>query len=1063
MNFVLNKCPPLKISKFAHHLPINLLLMYKLRFFLISLIALFGLTASAQQHTVTGNITDEASKVPLTGVTITVKGSKKAVTTSPEGNFSIEAPTGKTILVISSIGYEPKEVSATTSNIVITLSKSSRQLEDVVVTALGISRRSKTLVYATQTVKVSQLTEVRDPNNVLNSLQGKIANAVITQGSGGPGSGARIVLRGNRSIQQSNNALIVVDGVPISNNTNGSAGSDFGSVQGSDGASSINPDDIESVNVLRGAAAAALYGSQAGNGVVLITTKKGSKDKLSVIVNSALAFESPFALPKFQNSYGQGNGGLLDDSSGESWGAKMTGQSFTNYQGKASTYSAQPNNVKDFFRTGLSINNSIGISGGTEKAQTYLSYTNNYIQGIIPNNDLTRHTVNLRISNQISKRFSTDAKVTYLNQMIKNRPRTGEENAPVIDAYQMPRNARISDVKEYQAFDNVGVPTPTYWPSTLNSIYQNPYWILNNSSLNETRDRITGFLSAKYQITDWLNITGRANVDKIMDRQQETYYQGTILWATQKGGYFAKNNINTTQKWFDLIVEGTNTLTKDIKVNYHVGTIYQDSRYDQNQAKANGLNVTNKFSLNFATNPALSSDANQIQTQSVFGQANFSYKDAIFIDASYRNDWDSRLPSPHTFPYYSLGGSVILSDLMQLPSSISFLKASVSYAQVGNGGQFGLLSSTYGYGQGAGNGFLSRSTTLPFPTLKPEIVKSFEAGIEAKFMGNRLGFSLNYYKSNSFNQLLRLNLPVASGYANQYINAGNIQNQGVELVLNATPIKTANFSWDVALNMALNRNKIVKLSDDIKTIYLSGGFGRSGTPVVKEGGSYGDLLAYKWATDAQGRYQVTAAGKPLTTDISGGEQGLIGNFNPKENLGLTNTINYKAFSLRVLIDGRFGGVMVSGTEMNLAFSGITEGTEKFREGGWNLGGVDVDGHPVTKTITAQDFWQTASGKRYGVGEFFAYDVTNFRVREISFGYEIPVGKNPLIKSARFSVVARNVFWIYRGSSILSLPGEGKRKMWFDPDMSLGNSNYQGVEYGALPSTRSMGFNLKLTF
>ena len=281
---------------------------------------------------------------------------------------------------------------------------------------LGISRQAKTLVYATQTVKAAELTEARDANNVINSLSGKVANALITQGSGGPGSGARIVLRGNRSIQGSNNALIVVDGVPISNGTNGTASSDFGSVQGSDGASSINPDDIESVTVLRGASAAALYGSQAGNGVIVITTKKGKKDQVTVNVNSGVQVETAFALPDFQNSYGQGNGGVLVESSGESWGAKMSGQGFTNYLGKSSTYSAQPNNVKDFFRSGISLNNSVSVSGGSEKTQTYLSYTNNQIQGIIPTNDMQRHTVNLRITNQVGTRLSTDAKVTYIAQ-----------------------------------------------------------------------------------------------------------------------------------------------------------------------------------------------------------------------------------------------------------------------------------------------------------------------------------------------------------------------------------------------------------------------------------------------------------------------------------------------------------------------------------------------------------------------------------------------------------------------------------------------------------------------
>lgn len=1034
--------------------------MLKFRKLLVIPLLLLGITLFAQTRTLKGKVT-AANGQPLAGASVLVKGTTKGVATEADGSFSISV-SGKAILVISSIGYSNTEISVDASQTevpAVSLIEASSITNEVVVTALGITRQAKTLVYATQTVKTSELTGVRDANNVLNSLQGKVANAIVTQGSGGPGSGAKIVLRGNRSLQGSNNALIVVDGVPINNDTYSTAGSDFGSVQGSDGASNINPDDIESLTVLRGASAAALYGSQAGNGVLVITTKKGRKDRTNVDVNSGLVFEKPFALPKVQDSYGQGNGGVLDPSSGESWGAKMTGQSFTNYLGNSASYSAQPNNIKDFFRTGLSLNNSVGVSGGSDRMQTYLSYTNNKIQGIVPENDLMRHTVNLRLSNQISKKFSTDAKITYINQRILNRPRTGEENAPVIDVYQIPRNISISDAKKSETINSLGVPEPTAWPSTLSSIYQNPYWMINRTALNETRDRIMGFISLKYQITDWLSLTGRANLDRTTDQLEEKYSQGTILWATQSGGYYAKTNIITTQQWYDVILSGHNKLSNDFAVSYNVGGIFQDVSYDQNQSVANGLNVTNKFSLNFATTPATSSSSTETQTQSAFGQATFSYKDAVYLDASLRNDWDSRLPAPHTYQYYSVGLSAVISDMVKLPTGISYLKASANYAEVGNGGQFGLLKTTYGYSQGAGNGFLSRSPVLPIPGLKPEIVKNIEASLETRFINNRLGLTLTYYKSNSFNQLLTINLPTATGYSSKYINAGNIQNQGFELVLNGTPIKNKDFSWDVTLNMALNRSKVKRISDDLKIVYLGGGYGRSATPIVEEGGAYGDLLSYRWKRDAKGSLMVTAKGLPVISSA----QESIGNFNPKETIGFTNTFEYKRFSLRVLVDGRIGGTMVSGTEMNLAFSGITEGTEKYREGGWNLGGVKADGSSNSTQIKAQDFWQIASGKRYGNGEFFAYNVSNFRIREFSLGYDIPVPSNGFVKTIRFSAVARNLLWIYRGSSTLDIPGLSKRKMWFDPDMSLGNGNFQGVEYGTLPATRSYGFNLKLTF
>ena len=397
-------------------------------FKVLSLLIIFlgvSFLAVAQNAAIKGKVTNQSGK-GIEGITILVKGTSKGTATNADGSFSIEAPAGAT-LIFSGAEYVTQEIALKgRTSLDISLTSTESELSTVTVTALGISRQSKTLVYATQNVKTSELTGVRDPNNMLNSLTGKVANAVVTQGSGGPGSGARIVLRGNRSIQGSNNALIVVDGVPIDNSTYSAAGSDFGSIQGTDGASNINPDDIASVTVLRGASAAALYGSQAGNGVIVITTKKGSKDRMSVSINSGAVFESPFALPKVQNAYGQGNSGSFDSSAGASWGPKMAGQSIVNFLGNSTTLSAQPDNIKDFFRTGASFNNSISVSGGTEKAQTYLSYTNKSIQGIIPRNNLGSNTIDLRLTNQVSKKFSTDAKITYINENIKNRPRTGE-------------------------------------------------------------------------------------------------------------------------------------------------------------------------------------------------------------------------------------------------------------------------------------------------------------------------------------------------------------------------------------------------------------------------------------------------------------------------------------------------------------------------------------------------------------------------------------------------------------------------------------------------------------
>lgn len=1040
----------------------------------------------AQDRPITGTLRDEQNQA-ISGANVVIKGTARGTTTDAAGEFRLSVPGGNTVLTISSVGYVSKEVTVGPglSQLTVALTTDDRVLGEVVVTALGIRREAKALSYATQTIRPAQINEVRD-GNVLNTLQGKIAGAYITQGSGGPGTGSRIVLRGNRSIQGTNNALMVVDGVPINNSTFGQATSDFGSVANSDGASNINPDDIENVTVLRGASAAALYGSQAANGVILITTKRGKSGRVAVDVNAGVSVDKPFALPVVQNGYGQGVGGKQDPAVGASWGAAMTGQPYTNYLGNPATYSAQPNNIRDFFRTAVSFNNSIGITGGSERSQTYLSYTNNALQGTVPGNNLTRHTLNLRLSNQISSKLSTDAKVTYINQSVVNKPRTGEENAPVIDLYQIPRNVSLTEAKNYAAPNSFDQPTPTAWPSTLSSIYQNPYWMVNQTAINQNRDRVIGFVLAKYQLTNFLSIQGRANLDKYFDKNEESYGQGTILWANQAGGKFARNNIVNTQSWYDLLIEGKNKLGADFTLDYQAGAILQDTRYQSTNALADGLNVPNRYNLNFGTNLSLGDDFSRIQTQSLFGQASLAWRDAIFVNASLRNDWSSTLPKPYSFQYPSIGASVVLSDLLKLSGPLSFLKLNGSYAQVGNSADAYLLQTNYSYSQGAGSGFISRDGTQAIGNLKPEITKSLEIGLDARFLGNRIGATLTAYKTNSINQLLKLGLAPASGFRDQYINAGDIRNMGLELVVNGTAIKTERFSWDLTLNMGLNRNKIISLSPDIKTAFLSGGYGRSASPIVKEGGSYGDIVSYRWQRDAAtGQYlvgsqssstsvseaSVASTGRPVATK----EQEYIGNFNPKMLLGLTNTFTFKGFSLRVLVDGRLGGIAVSGTEMNLAFSGIPEVTAQNRAGGWVLpaltaGVAGADGSTLvgagkanSQAITAEQFWQTVSGKRYGWGEFFAYDATNIRLRELSIGYGIPVPANFFIKSARLSFVARNLFWIYRGSSILDIPGVGKRKMWFDPDVNISNGNFQGVEYGTLPSNRSLGLNLKLSF
>ncbi|MCW3117624.1 MAG: SusC/RagA family TonB-linked outer membrane protein [Chitinophagaceae bacterium] len=1022
--------------------------MFNLRKVLLGIFMLLSAVAFAQVRTLKGKV--ESSKGPLKGASVSIENGGGTFT-EEDGSFSIEAPAKQVVLNISYVGFTDirRVVKADESDITLLLEESSGKgnLGEVVVVAMNIKQKAKSLVYATQNVKTAELIEARDPNNILNSLQGKVANVVVTQSSAGVGGDARFILRGNRSLTGNSSALIVVDGIPLGNNV---------------GDPGIQPDNIESVTILNGASGAALYGTAAGNGVIVISTKKGKANKLTVNVNSGAVFESPFALPKMQNTYGQGSAGTLDATAGDSWGAKMDGQSYTDYLGNAASYSPQRDNVKDFFRNGLGLNNSISVSGGSEKVQTFLSYANNAVQGIVPNNNLISHIINLRLTNQITKKISTDAKVTYLRRDIKNRPRSGEGNTPVLDIYQIPRNVSTDQAKQFETLNSVGALTPTAWPSTQGGVYGNPYWANQRDLSAMGRDNIVGFLRVKYQITDWLSLTGSGNMDKATDQNDRRIYDGTWSWNNFPGGTYSDTLNTYTQKWFDVMLEGTNKIGNDFRINYNVGAIYLNNKVQSNSTTANGLSVADKFSLIYGSTLASSQLEQEVETQSVFGKLAVSYKEAIYLDASLRNDWISVLPAPHSVMYPSIGTSVIISELVKLPKSISFLKANLNYAEVGNGGQFGLLSPYYNYSPGVGAGAIYRNSTLPFYDLKPELVKSIEAGVQARFLNNKLGFTLNLYKSNSTNQLLTLTVPVGIGYSTRYINAGDIQNKGVELQVSATPVSRKNFSWNIDFNLGMNRNKVLKISNDISVVrYGHGDWG--GYPQAAVGGSFGDMTGAQWYKNDKGQFVVSAEGKPITTADMGLTPQVIGNPNPKATMGLTNSVTYKRFSARILVDGRVGGEVISGTEMNLSFSGITDATLKYREGGWNLGAVDANGQPVTNTITAQEFWQSVSSKRFGTGEFFVYDATNFRIREFSVAYDIPLNNNKYVKAVRLSAVGRNLLWLYRGSSKLNIPGLEKRKMWFDPDMTLGNGNFQGVEYGALPSTRSIGLNLQVTF
>lgn len=1001
--------------------------------------------AAAQTTTIKGKVSSTTDQTALVGATVSNLMNKLATKTDKQGNFSISANAGDK-LKISLLGFKTIEIAVpATGDLQVTLETESQQMEEVVVTALGIKRQVRGLTYATQQLDGATVNNARDNSgNVLSSLTGKVAGAVVTTAATGPGASARVVLRGNKSITGNNNALIVVDGVPYDNSSAQQASGTTYNYGTSDGAANINPDDIESINVLKGPSAAALYGSRAANGAILITTKQGRAGRYQIDYNGSASLDQVNLLSRFQNSYGRGNGGVTGTNVGESWGP----------QGR--TYK---NNVRDFFENAATFNNSVSTYGGTEKVQGYVSYTNNKIGGIIPGNDLKRNSLNLRVNTELIPKLKTDVKLNYVNQQIDNRPRLGDMGIPV-EVYVMPRDMNKAELQDYETIDPVtGEPQRKYWSGS--AVYDNPYWSTNRTSVNEVRDRITAMGSATYQLTDWLNVMGRFSYDKYIDKTDGSFYAGTVsIGDVRPGGKYFETHARYQERNFDLLFNGKNSISEAVKITYNVGASSLDRRYSSFQNMANGLSIPNEFSLKMATTPEfLLINGYQRRLNSIYGSAQLAFFDNIFLDMTARNDWTSTLKSPHSYFYPSIGVSAIFNEWLKLPAWVSYGKLRASYTQVGNDPDPYLLQQLYSFGLGAGKGFISRSPIKMIPELKPELTKSYETGLDMKFFANRLGFDLTLYKSNTINQLLTLGLPMASGYSRQYINAGNIENRGIEVQLTASPLKKENLEWQTTVNFAANTNKVIELHEKTKRATITENT-KYASVVVNEGERYGDLYGYKWKVDGQtGKYVVDNSGLPV---VEANQK--LGNFNPKALLGWSNSVRYKNFTVNALIDTRIGGEIVSGTSAYLAAFGVADYTADYRDGGLVLDAVDASGAANTKAITAQQLWTRVSQNgRDAWGEFFTYDMTNVRLRELSVSYKFNLKNTAAIKSAQLMLTGRNLFFFYRGKSKLDIPGIGKTDNPIDPEAALGAGNFQGVEVGLPPTVRSFGLNVKLTF
>lgn len=974
---------------------------------------------------VRGRVTDN-SGAPLPGVGIKVKGSTMGTSTDIDGRYSLTVIDPNTVLIFSFIGFTTQEVSVNgRTTLDVRLEEEAMALNTVVVTALGITRAVKSLTYAVEDISGDKLNEAKE-TNIINTLQGKIAGVNITKNANGPGGDAKVIIRGNRSITGNNQPLYVIDGVPL----NGGIGM-------------LNSDDVESMTVLKGASAAALYGSQGQNGAIIITTKRGKTGAIAVNYTGGFAVDQAAVLPELQYEYGQGDAGLYNAASEHSWGPKATGQTVTLWNGNSVPLTGQKDRLKDFFRLAQNLTNTVSLTGGGEKMQTYFSYGSTEAQGIMRNNDLSRHNVDLKIDNQVSSRLSFFSKLTYIYENVNNRLIPGEGGTYALPSmYRAPTSIPASEMQNYSYIDAAGTEKQSYWKPG-SSILLNPYWALNRVLYYQETDRVIGLVSGKYDFNDWLNIQVRGSIDKTLFKSDNKIYADNYF-SLVGSNYNYSNTMNQGSN-IDVLLSFKRDLSSRFNISGNIGGALQQGSYSSVNGNANGLNKSNFFFMNNAKAPFITdSFGKKPQVQSVYGTGTLAYNNYMYLDVTLRNDWSSALPkSSQSYFYPSVGLSAILSDMLTLPSWVNYGKARVTYANSGYGGQEYLDRNYYTVNPG---GAIITPTIQSLGDYKPELTTSFEFGLDWRFANNRLGFNATYYDTKTKNQLLLIGTPSATLFNQKYINAGLIQNKGIELVVDGTPVKGTNLTWDAGVNFSKNINKIVRLTDAVKSAILVDD--RASQIRAEEGGSFGDMYVKDWMKDAQGRRLIDANGLPVLT---AGRDVFLGNYNPDFMMGITNSLSFKNLSLSFLVDYREGGYVIGGTQALIDADGHSKRSLEGRESGLVLDGYTADGQKNTKVISAQTYWSTI-GDRYPTGGLYAYSATNIRMREMVLGYRLPkavFGASSFIKDAKLSLVGRNLFFFYKDAPI-------------DPEITLG-INGGGLEYGALPSTRTMGLNLKLTF
>jgi TonB-linked SusC/RagA family outer membrane protein len=1027
-----------------------------------SIITLFLSLSSVlfAQKTFTGNVS-AVQDGPLPGATIIVKGSDNTGTlTDFDGNFSVSASIGD-VLIVSYVGFASQEVSIANDSTLSIVLESDQQLDEVVVTALGISREKKSLGYAVTQVSGENLNTVKD-NNLASSLTGKVAGLQISQ-SGSLGSASRITIRGNNSLGGNSQALIIVDGMPInaslpisgddSQISSGSSGVGGGpsfepSISGG-GISDINPDDVESISVLKGPSAAALYGSRAGNGVILITTKKGKRsDELGVKIKTDLYVDNPLLLPEYQNQYGQGSFGAAytdrTNNWGElSWGSVLDGSQQAYYDGTTKAYRAQSDNVKNFFRQAVRRITSISMDKGSENSSLRFSYTNNQSEAIVENSDLNSHNFNLRSITNLSDKLTLDAKATYFTQIVKNRSSTTGAQGLLAYVYNMPRNVAVDDLRNYQ-MDNPATPSDFGVIRYADGNIGNPFWQVYNDENTVRRNRFLGYTKIDYKFTDWLSAFVRVGADVTNIRDIKIFKPGHhfVLTGSMYIGESTFNELNS-----EFLVTAQHDFSDKLNVVANVGGNLSRRTAEGMSVGGTAFKIPTAFFINNleVVQSPQESPLSIKKVNSLYGAANLAYENFLYLDVSVRNDWSSTLSEENrSFMYSSASLSAILNKFIDPSQKIfNLIKLRGSFAEVGNDTDPYQLNQTYNV---PGQGYLGL-TTLQSPTvklnsdLKPENIASSEFGLELAMLNNKLSLDVSVYNVKTTDLIFDVPVPAATGYQFNRTNIGEVTNKGLEIVFGANLLNTADFSWDTSFFYSKNENKIVELVEGVDRFSYTISTDSNVSISATEGGSIGDIYGRVWTGE------VDSEGVPIG---SAAPDVLLGNAQPDWKGGWSNTIKYKDLSLRFLIDARMGGQIYSQTSADLDRNGVSKRSLQYRESGVVVNGTNTGtGSANTQSITGQQYWTAMSN----ISENYIYDQDNIRLRELALAYNIPLKSNKLgLQNASVQLVGRNLFFFMNKADDI------------DPEAMLGTSlGVQGLSQNAMPTLRSVGLNLNLTF